>query len=152
MTIHGGDEGEGDVRVWEEGTKAEGLSRPCNKTGAAAVKRENFSQEVLTACPPAPLTRGRLEHCRSRQVIRASRALIASAQALIQRARQGLARQRALRIVCAWCQETIRFERAAGAAWGQISHSICFACFAHVFGELDSGNAPPPFSQKVHQC
>ena len=41
MTIHGGDEGEGDVRVWEEGTKAEGLSRQCNKTGAAAVKREN---------------------------------------------------------------------------------------------------------------
>jgi hypothetical protein len=62
---------------------------------------------------------------------------MASAKALIAQSRQALARQSHVRIVCAWCQETIRFERSAVTARGQISHSICFACFAHVFPELD---------------
>ena len=42
-----------------------------------------------------------------------------------------------------------RWERAEGTARGQISHSICFDCFAPVFRELDPGNALPPFSQQV---
>ena len=78
---------------------------------------------------------------RSRQLIRDSRARIASAQARLRHTRQALARQRYLQIVCAWCQQTIRWERAAQATWGQISHSICYDCFAWIFQELD---APPP--------
>jgi hypothetical protein len=60
--------------------------------------------------------------------------------------------QTSLTIVCAWCQQTIHGQRAEGAARGQISHSICFDCFADVFEELDPVNDPPPFSQKVHRC
>jgi hypothetical protein len=66
---------------------------------------------------------------------------MASAKALIEQSRQSMARQSYVKIVCAWCQETIRFERSAATARGQISHSICFPCFAHVFQELDP--SPP---------
>jgi hypothetical protein len=87
--------------------------------------------------PPPARTGSRVAiHC-SRQLISDSRALIASAKALIAHSRQALARQSYVRIVCAWCQETIRFERSTVVARGQTSHSICFACFAHVFPELD---------------
>gem|GEM_PF-3151686 len=80
----------------------------------------------------------------SRRLINDSRVLIASAKALISQSQQAMARQRYVRMVCAWCQETIRFARATGTARGQISHSICFACFAPVFGELDRRPTPPP--------
>jgi hypothetical protein len=62
---------------------------------------------------------------------------MASAKALIAQSRQAMARQSYIRIVCAWCQETIRFERVSEAAHGQVSHSICYNCFACVFAELD---------------
>jgi hypothetical protein len=94
----------------------------------------------------------RVEPHLSRQLIRDSRALIAAAQALIAQSRQSLARQSSIRIVCAWCQATIRFERSAVAARGQVSHSICYDCFAHVFGELDSVSALPPLFKKMHEC
>jgi hypothetical protein len=42
--------------------------------------------------------------------------------------------------VCAWCQHIIRRQHVEGAARGQISHSICVACFAKMFPEL----APSP--------
>jgi hypothetical protein len=91
----------------------------------------------------------RVEQHSSRQLISDSRALITAAHELLSHARQSLARQRYLRIVCAWCQETIRFERAAGTARGQISHSICFPCFADVFQELDPVNTFPPVATKT---
>jgi uncharacterized membrane protein YhhN len=59
--------------------------------------------------------------------------------------------QTSLTIVCAWCQQTIRWQRTEEATRWLISHSICFACFADVLQELDPQNAPPPFSKKVHQ-
>jgi hypothetical protein len=87
----------------------------------------------------------------SRQLIRDSRALMASAKELIRQSRYVMAQQTYLTIVCAWCQQTMHWRRIEGAARGQISHSICFDCFAPVFWELDPVNAPPPFSPKVHQ-
>jgi len=99
--------------------------------------------------PPAALMVSRVEHQLSRQLLSDSRALITAATGLIAQSRQSLARQRYLRIVCAWCQETIRFERSAVTARGQISHRICFPCFADVFQELDTVNALPPVSTKA---
>ena len=98
--------------------------------------------------PPAARMVSRVEHHSSRQLISDSRALITAAKGLLSQSRQSLARQRYLRIVCAWCQETIRFERAAGTTRVQISHSICFPCFADVFQELDTVNALPPVFTK----
>ena len=94
--------------------------------------------------PPTTLTVSRVEHHRSRVLISDSRALIASAKALISQSRQSLARQSYVRIVCAWCQQTVRWQRSDATVRGQISHSICFACLAHVFWELDPVNAPSP--------
>jgi len=73
---------------------------------------------------------------RSRQLLHDSRVLLASAREVLHGARQSLARQRYLRIVCAWCQQTIRWRRAQEPALWPISHSICFDCFADVFREL----------------
>ena len=84
--------------------------------------------------PPPVCTVSRVEAQRSRQLMRDSRTLITAAQAALERSRQSLARQCYLRIVCAWCQATSRFQRAAGTVWGQISHRICYDCFAPVFG------------------
>jgi hypothetical protein len=94
--------------------------------------------------PPSVLTVSRVKYLRSRQLISDSRRLLASARELIAQSRQSLARQSYGRIVCAWCQATIRFERVSEAARGQVSHSICFACFAHVFPELAPVNTLPP--------
>jgi hypothetical protein len=87
--------------------------------------------------PPPARTVSRVEPHRSRQLISDSRALIASAKALIAQARQAMARQSYVSIVCAWCQQTIRFERAAVPTRGLVSHSICYDCFVPVFQELD---------------
>jgi hypothetical protein len=89
-----------------------------------------------------PVRRG--EHHRSRQLIRDSRRLIVRARELMGQARQSMARQSYVRVVCAWCQATIRFARSPVTARGQISHSICFHCFAHVFWELEPSPTPPP--------
>ena len=88
----------------------------------------------------------RAAHARSGQLIRDSRRRMASARALMDQARQAMQRQNYLRVVCAWCQATLRFERATTATRGQVSHSICYACFAPVFQELASGPIPPPRS------
>src|SRR5262245_43208884 len=93
--------------------------------------------------PSAMYTVSRVAHHRSRQLIRDSRALIAAAKALISQSRQSMARQGYRRIVCAWCQKTTHWQRAEGGVRGQISHSICFDCFAPVFRELDPENALP---------
>jgi len=85
-------------------------------------------------------------HARSRHLIRASRALLTEVQAVLHDARHLLARQRYRKIVCAWCQQTIRWERFAPDAWGQSSHSMCFDCFVGVFPELAPGTIPPPMS------
>jgi hypothetical protein len=98
---------------------------------------------------PAALMGSRGAHHRSRGLISDSRALITSAKALISQSRQSIARQSYVRIVCAWCQQTMRWQRSEATVRGQISHSICFTCFAHVFGELDPVNAPSPVSTQV---
>ena len=100
--------------------------------------------------PPLPaLTVSRVEVHRSRQLIRDSRARLVSAQALIAQSRQSLARQSSIMIVCAWCQQLMRWQRVQGAAWGQISHSICYDCFAHVFWELDLSTTSPPIATQA---
>jgi len=99
--------------------------------------------------PPTALTVSRVEHQRSRQLICDSQVLIAHAQELIRQSRWAIGQQTYLQIVCAWCQQTVRWQRAEGAARGQISHSICFDCFAPVFRELDPVNAPSPISMQV---
>src|SRR5262249_56570559 len=106
--------------------------------------------------PSPALTVSRVEVQRSRQLISDSRALIALAYVRLSHSRQSLARQSYIRIVCAWCQETMRFERSAMTARGQISHSICFDCFAQVFWELDPRITPPPLATHApagdHPC
>jgi hypothetical protein len=82
---------------------------------------------------------------RSRQLIRDSRQRIASAKERITHARQILARQSYVRIVCAWCGQTIRFARTPLSTRGQITHSICYDCFAPIFGELHPESAILPF-------
>jgi hypothetical protein len=94
--------------------------------------------------PPSVRPVSRVAIHRSRQLISDSRTLIASAKALIGQSRASMARQSYIRIVCAWCQETIRFERSAVTVRGQISHSICFPCFAPLFAEL-TPSPPRPF-------
>jgi hypothetical protein len=81
---------------------------------------------------------------RSRQLLQESRALIAHARELIRQSRWLISQQTYLTIVCAWCQETIRWERCTGATWGQISHSICYACFAPIFWELHADRGAVP--------
>ena len=98
---------------------------------------------------PRALPVSRVDPQRSRQLIQDSRALIASAKELIRQSRWAIHQQTYLQIVCAWCQQTMRWERTEGIAWGQISHSICYDCFAPVFGELNPGNALPLFPQQV---
>jgi len=101
-------------------------------------------------CPaPAP-TVSRIEHDdRSRQLISGSRVLIAHARELIRQSQWRISEQTYLTIVCAWCQQTMRWQRSAGAARGQISHSICYDCFAPVFGELHAVTAPPPCPKQI---
>ena len=100
--------------------------------------------------PPAAVdTVSRVEVQRSRQLIRESQALIALARELIRQSRWAIRRQTYLKIVCAWCQQTIHWQHAERVARGQISHSICYACFAHVFGELEPGTTPPPMSTQA---
>jgi hypothetical protein len=63
--------------------------------------------------------------------------------------RGAIGQQTSLTIVCAWCQQTICWQRSEGAAREQISHSICLACFADVLQELDPANALPPVPTKT---
>jgi hypothetical protein len=80
----------------------------------------------------------------SRRLIDDSRVLIAEAREVLDAARQTLARQCYRRLVCAWCQQTMRFERCTAAERGQVSHSICYDCFAPVFQELTPRTIPRP--------
>jgi hypothetical protein len=49
-----------------------------------------------------------------------SRVLIAAAKALIAQSRQSIARQSYVRVVCAWCQQPMRWQRAEATVRGQI--------------------------------
>jgi hypothetical protein len=80
----------------------------------------------------------------SRRLLDDSRVLIAEAREVLDAARQTLARQCYRRLVCAWCQQTIRFERCTAAERGQVSPSICYDCFAPVFQELPPRTIPRP--------
>jgi hypothetical protein len=93
-------------------------------------------------------TVNRVEHQRSRQLISDSRALNAFAKALSDQSRQSMARQSSVRIVCAWCHQTIRWLRTEEAARGFITQSICLPCCADVVQELDPANALPPVPTK----
>jgi len=88
----------------------------------------------------------RAARARSGQLLRDSRTRIAFAEVLIDQSLQAMQRQNLLRVVCAWCQATLRFERATTATRGQVSHSICYECFAPLFQELAPGTIPPPRS------
>ena len=61
--------------------------------------------------PSAAPTVSHVDIQRSRQLVHDSRGLIASAKELIAQSRRSIARQRYLTIVCAWCQQTIRWQR-----------------------------------------
>ena len=89
------------------------------------------------------------EHHRSRVLISDSRVLIAAAKALIAQSRQSIARQSYVRVVCAWCQQSMRWQCAEATVREQISHSICFACCADVFQELGTENALRPVPTKA---
>jgi hypothetical protein len=65
---------------------------------------------------------------RSRVLIHNSCVLIASAQEVLDQARRSLARQQYLKVVCAWCTRTIRWQQREGAVPGNVSHGICRAC------------------------
>ena len=49
-----------------------------------------------------------------------------------------------LRIVCAWCQATIRFTCCPVADPDQVSHSICSDCLKPLLGDLDADDTLPP--------
>ncbi len=102
--------------------------------------------------PPTALLVRRRKHLHSRVLIGHSRALIASAKALITQSRQSIARQSYLRIVCAWCEQTMRWQRCEETVRGQNSHSICFACWASLFPELDQAGPAPPHSGRESTC
>jgi len=84
----------------------------------------------------------RAARARSGQLLRDSRTRIAFAEVLIDQSLQAMQRQNFLRFVCAWCQTTLRFERAMTPTLGQVSHSICYACFAPLMQELAPGAIP----------
>jgi len=117
--------------------------RPCGH-GLERVYYTIFLQGTDGMASPPACTNSHDAHARSCHLIRASRALLTEVQEVLHDARQMLARQRYRKIICAWCQQTIRWERCAQAAWGQVSHSICFDCFASMFPELAPGAALPP--------
>ena len=94
--------------------------------------------------PEPARTISRVEVLRSRQLMRDSQALIAHARELLRQSRWIISQQTFLQIVCAWCQETIRFERSPVTARGQVSHSICYDCFVPVFQELTPVNVKMP--------
>ena len=74
--------------------------------------------------PSAAPTVSHVDIQRSRQLVHDSRVLIATAKELIAQSRQSIARQRYFKIVCAWCQQTIRWQRTEGAAPGGSSPSL----------------------------
>ena len=75
-------------------------------------------------------------------------ARIAFARELIRQSRWAIGQQTSLKIVCAWCQQTMRWQRAEGTARGQMSHSICFDCFADVFGNWILATPRPLFLRR----
>ena len=116
------------------------------QTCASTIERAASSRGP-DGMPPLPVfTVSRVEVQRSRQLMCDSRMRIASAKALVAHSRQSLARQSYIQIVCAWCQQLMRWQRVQGVAWGQSSHSICYDCFAQVLWEPELSNTPPPIS------
>jgi hypothetical protein len=99
------------------------------------------------------------DHHRSRALIQDSRACIASAHEVVDQAQRPMARQQYLKVVCAWCTRTIRWQRREGSVPGEVSHGICRACAAVVFRELharqpraDSGGAFTVFPPAQALC
>ena len=95
--------------------------------------------------PPATLIPARAAYHRSRELIAAAHRRIAAAKAFIASTRQSLTRQRFLRVVCAWCQRPMGWERCDESAQGQVSHGICDACSVRVFAVLQM-HLPNPLS------
>jgi hypothetical protein len=69
---------------------------------------------------------------RSEVLIQDSCARIASAHEGLDQARRSMARQSYLKVVCAWCTRTIRWQRRQRTVPGEMSHGICLACAAGV--------------------
>src|SRR5262249_26437425 len=93
-----------------------GHHRPCGNAPEGVYYAILFRETDGMVSPPA-CTNSHGAHGRSRQLIRDSHALLAEVQEVLQDARHMLARQRYRKIVCAWCQQTIRWERCAPDAW-----------------------------------
>jgi len=74
---------------------------------------------------PATPIPSRAEYHRSCQLITEAYGDIALAKDLIAHARRARARQQFLRVVCAWCQRPMGWERCDESAHGQVSHGIC---------------------------
>jgi hypothetical protein len=100
---------------------------------------------------PPGRTVSRVAIHRSRQLISDSRVLIAVAKALITQARQPIACQNYGQIVCAWCQQTIGWQRVEAAERGLISHGICFTCCAQMFPELPRAPRTPSPRGSYHR-
>jgi hypothetical protein len=69
-------------------------------------------------------------HHRSRVLIQDSYARIASAREVLDQAHRAMVRQQYLKVVCAWCTRTIRWQRREGAVPHELSHGSCLACAA----------------------
>lgn len=82
------------------------------------------------------MTFRRYDHLRSRVLIQDSLALIASAHEVLDQAHWSMARQKYLKVVCAWCTRTIRWQRREGAVPNELSHGICLACAAVMFRKM----------------
>jgi hypothetical protein len=94
-------------------------------------------QSLATPIPP------HAEYHHSCQLIVEACRRIASAKALIAQSRQSLARQRYLRVVCAWCQRPMGWERCDESAHGQVSHGICDDCSVRMFAVLQTRPPTP---------
>ena len=73
---------------------------------------------------------------RSGVLIQDSCARIASAHEVLDQAHRSMARQSYLKVVCAWCTRTIRWQRRQRTVLGEVSHGICLACAAGVLRKM----------------
>ena len=89
---------------------------------------------------PSPATPipPRAEYYRSLELIAGACRRIAEAKALVAYSRQSLARQRFLKVVCAWCQRPMGWERCDESAHGQVSHGICDTCSMRMFAVVQT--------------
>jgi hypothetical protein len=82
------------------------------------------------------MTFSRDHHHRTTVLIQDSYARIASAHEVLAQARRSMARQKYLKVVCAWCTRTIRWKQREGSVPSELSHGVCSACAAVMFRKM----------------